>query len=955
MGVKYMRKLLVSFLSIILCSALLFSSAEPAFGLEATPDEAEVSEKVITVSTQQIDEDSFVSAVQDALIQARNLSDDEHICTVKVAPGEYILDRVIRLFSNTELDLTDVTIKRARGIVSNMVRTGTEDGVSEGAIGYEAYKNITIKGGVFDADFTSNTMIKLAHARNITLDGVTLKNLRNSHMMEVAGVDGFTLKNCTFENQQLELDEDKEICYEAVQLDVLKKGHIVNCRSEDIPMKNVLVEGCTFDNCPRGVGSHTAILNNPFENISIRNNTFTNMTSVAIQTMNWNNCSITDNYIDNTPRGIAVYKISSLGKGMYLAGDIAAEGNTEAHVSDDYNAPENSNTLIAYNTIKNAGMIEDTFASYSVTGISVLGYDLTNPETDDGETAAKVPRGDYYANGVTIRNNYVDIKGSGCRLDDVRNVDVESNVFYCGDNSFKPDSKYHGIYARYASQLGSIKNNYIKNAKINGIHIGENCTVSSVCNNDVDTASNYGIVAYNAKLTSILDNRVSNVSNAAIGVNDSAAVSYAVARNRMFNCKLGINITKSSSATLNCNTFICAQAYNYKQKSFLVTMCNNFLSKSEENGIYTDVKSVELSVGKSYRLNTTVTPLNAFPNITYSSSDESIAEVGSDGMIIAKSEGEAEVTVSTSKGKTTVVAVKVTDGDKEPEATAADKITMVNSAFNNYTNATLNWEKVSGASKYHVFRKQNAGWVKLAETNSNAYVDKSVTSGLTYYYTVRAVDKDSNYIGSYDTTGTKLTYVAPASIRVLRNYSNKIKASWNKIPGAARYRVFYRYANSDWISLGTTTKDYKYLKTVRGGYTYTFIVMSLDSAGNAVNYYYKKGSTRIFLSRPKLANSVSGKKIKLNWSKVGGAARYILMGKSTGNWKTVKVTNKNAFTYKGSYGKSYKFTIRCLDKSLKHSSDYSDYSNAKIKKPKPKKVKKGKKAVKKTASKTKNR
>ena len=234
-------------------------------------------------------------------------------------------------------------------------------------------------------------------------------------------------------------------------------------------------------------------------------------------------------------------------------------------------------------------------------------------------------------------------------------------------------------------------------------------------------------------------------------------------------------------------------------------------------------------------------------------------------------------------------------------------------------------------------------------------MDKSVTSGSTYYYTVRAVDKDSKYIGSYDTTGTKLTYVAPASIRVLRNYSDKIKASWNKIPGAARYRVFYRYANSDWISLGTTTKDYKYLKTVRGGYTYTFIVMSLDSAGNAVNYYYKNGSTRIFLSRPKLANSVYGKKIKLNWSKVGGAARYILMGKSTGNWKTVKVTKKNAFTYKGSYGKSYKFTIRCLDKSLKHSSDYSDYSNAKIKKPKPKKVKKGKKAVKKTASKTKNR
>ena len=941
-----MKKIPKLIVALLICFSLAAGAFSEAFASDSTPDE---SGEVIRVTLEDIIEKSFVSAVQSALNRARDTSDEEHIARVEVEPGEYELDRVLRIFSNTTLSLKGVTMKRATA--ANMLRVGVEDGINEGVVGY-AYKNITIEGGTFDADYTAQTMIKVAHTSNFSMFGVTVKNLRNYHMLEAAGVDGFTLKGCSFENQILDSEGNDEICYEAVQLDVLKNGHIVNCRSEDLPIKNVLVEDCVFDNCPRGVGSHTSILNNPFDNIVIKNNTFTNMTSIAVQTLNWTNCKITGNYIENTPRGIGVYQVSSKGKGTFFASEIAEEGGTEAHVSDEYTPPDNSNTLISDNVIKNCGTVEDKFASYAVSGISVIGHDLSNPEEDDDEEdgdTIRLPKGNYYMNGVTIRNNYVDVKGSGCRLDNVRNAEVDSNVFYCGDNSFKPDSRYYGIFTRYGSQIGYIKNNYIKDSKYNAVHIGERCNVTSICDNEIDTASNYGIVAYNSQVVSILDNRIKNAATAGIGVNDASVISYAVARNRVTSCAVGINITKNSQATLNCNTLKCAEPMKYKQQSFLVTICNSFTDTADENGLYTGIKSLELSKGRCYRLNTISSPLNSFPELEYTSSDENVAEVGADGMIIAKGEGEARITVASSSGAETFVDVRVNNEAFETKTESENIITMVNSAFNNYRSATLSWEKVDGASVYHVFRRSTGGWLKIGETSETTYVDKTVVSGGAYYFTVRAVGADGEYIGAYDTTGTPLTYVAPPEIREVRNTSGNIKLTWNAVPGAAKYRLFYRYQSTGWFPFGSTAKTTKTLKNVVSGYTYNFIIRSIDAKGNPLNYYYKTGWTRMHLSKPKLKNTISGKKIKFKWDKVAGAYKYILMGKYDGKWRTIKSVKSNSCTYKASFDKAYTFTLRCLDKSLKHSSEYSGYNKVKIKKPKPKK--KAKKSSKKTTSK----
>jgi fibronectin type 3 domain-containing protein/GH25 family lysozyme M1 (1,4-beta-N-acetylmuramidase) len=58
------------------------------------------------------------------------------------------------------------------------------------------------------------------------------------------------------------------------------------------------------------------------------------------------------------------------------------------------------------------------------------------------------------------------------------------------------------------------------------------------------------------------------------------------------------------------------------------------------------------------------------------------------------------------------------------------------------------WSKVSGASKYYVYRKTASGsWSKIATTTSTSYTDTTAQKGTTYYYTVRAVS--GNYLSSY--------------------------------------------------------------------------------------------------------------------------------------------------------------------------------------------------------------
>ena len=82
------------------------------------------------------------------------------------------------------------------------------------------------------------------------------------------------------------------------------------------------------------------------------------------------------------------------------------------------------------------------------------------------------------------------------------------------------------------------------------------------------------------------------------------------------------------------------------------------------------------------------------------------------------------------------------------------------SAANVNGGVQVKWQKVEGAEKYRVFRKTGSGnWVKVGDTTTLNYTDKTAVAGTTYSYTVRCISADGKaYTSAYDTTGKSIKY-----------------------------------------------------------------------------------------------------------------------------------------------------------------------------------------------------
>ena len=124
------------------------------------------------------------------------------------------------------------------------------------------------------------------------------------HFLEVDATKNLTVSNCRFSGVAKKSPYTKE----AINLDTpdpLTGGLGIYWSSLDrTPNQNVLIENCQFTNLQRGIGTHKysqRMVNGKWaencyhENITIRNNTFTNMKNTGIFMINWKNVNCSDN------------------------------------------------------------------------------------------------------------------------------------------------------------------------------------------------------------------------------------------------------------------------------------------------------------------------------------------------------------------------------------------------------------------------------------------------------------------------------------------------------------------------------------------------------------------------------------------------------------------------------------------------------------------------------------
>ena len=238
----------------------------------------------------------------------------------------------------------------------------------------------------------------------------------------------------------------------------------------------------------------------------------------------------------------------------------------------------------------------------------------------------------------------------------------------------------------------------------------------------------------------------------------------------------------------------------------------------------------------------------------------------------------------------------------------------------------ISWGKVKGAVKYRVYYKGSKGWTRLADTTSTSYTDSKVSSGKTYTYTVRCINSSATkFTSGYDSKGKSVKYISAPKITKAESVNGGVKLTWSKVKGAEKYRVYYK-GSKGWTRLADTTSTSYTDSKVSSGKTYTYTVRCINSSATKfTSGYDSKGKSVKYISAPKItkAESVNGG-VKLTWSKVKGAEKYRVYYKGSKGWTRLADTTSTSYTdSKVSSGKTYTYTVRCINSSAnKFTSGY---------------------------------
>ncbi|MCD8200395.1 MAG: right-handed parallel beta-helix repeat-containing protein [Coriobacteriaceae bacterium] len=532
---------------------------------------AQAATKTVNVTKAQIKKKGATDAIQSALNKAKKKAKPSKQYKVVVAKGSYNLNTALHLYSNTTLSLKGVKLKMTKDY--SLIVVGTWNDKNKG---YH-YKNIAVEGGNLNENKKGRTLMKVAHTANFTMSGTTLQKTRNAHLMEVAGVKNLKITGCKFKNQKIK-KKAADFYYEAIQIDILQKTHFTGYRLQDLPNKNITIDKCSFSNVPRGVGSHTAVLNNPVNGIKITNCKFNKCDSAAVQGLNWINATISGNKIKKCTRGIAVYAIQQSG-GMFLGKTLAKQGHIKTKTSSKYKKPSsNQNIVISNNTVACSG--KDPYTKYEPSAINVEGTKLTKTlKIKNKAYGDNVPKGNYYISGVTVSNNTVKKgKSYGIRLADVKNATCQNNTVTSSGDCIRVMNN---------ATVSKVANNKISGGGSAGIWVNEDGQINNIEGNTISGCAGRGISinSLTANMT-IQKNTISKCKGEAQILLNPATDSYTITvKNNTLTAtsgKWGIRATAPVKATVEGNTIKASSeddAISYTKNKAKITIGDNTITK----------------------------------------------------------------------------------------------------------------------------------------------------------------------------------------------------------------------------------------------------------------------------------------------------------------------------------------------------------------------------------------
>ena len=257
------------------------------------------------------DQSSDTKAFQNALNMAKG---NNKIIEIVVPKGTYIIDSTLSIFSNTIITLDDEAILKSWNggefLVSRHLNSNGEVCPKNKECehyGYTQIRNILIQGGTWDCNGISTknySGITIAHGQNIIIKNTCLKNTAG-HAINVSDSCDILIDNVTIENQISSVPAKADDTNEVIHLDYAGSGEYGSTWGsypiDGTPVKNVVIQNCTFSNVLCGIGSHTTASEESSmgDNILIQNNNFSNIKCYGMNLFAHKNVKI----INNTATG----------------------------------------------------------------------------------------------------------------------------------------------------------------------------------------------------------------------------------------------------------------------------------------------------------------------------------------------------------------------------------------------------------------------------------------------------------------------------------------------------------------------------------------------------------------------------------------------------------------------------------------------------------------------------
>lgn len=213
---------------------------------------------------------------------------------VEFNAGVYDLVKPLIVYSNTDVVCQPGVVfkRRHKGRMVQLY-------VTSDTTKYNGTHDVTWTGGTFVADTNSANanIITLFHSKDIRFKDLHISGCRGLHSIEVNACKSVVIDNCFIAEQT---SKDKDTFREAIQIDFANKdGLSISGADGKSPCYDgthcdgITITGCTFFNCPNGIGTHTVSEKEKYHtNVVIENCSFDAISYKDVQLCGVDGCTI---------------------------------------------------------------------------------------------------------------------------------------------------------------------------------------------------------------------------------------------------------------------------------------------------------------------------------------------------------------------------------------------------------------------------------------------------------------------------------------------------------------------------------------------------------------------------------------------------------------------------------------------------------------------------------------